>query len=166
MSSNFQIGLYVPQGTSATSTTPIVVTQNPFMLNWGTGPFQLVYYDVRPPRNVQHTTPGLLGQDSQGAPSVRGYGQMQWSYPIIRADNWYFIYYLWRLAQMAKGQYAGHVRVKWPDPQSGTIQTASCRWPSIPQVSRDVAVFNDLQLTFTHLGIDDLNPVTGVYTVR
>lgn len=150
---NFQIAVYQPNNPDQFNTLTPLAALNPFAISYG--PFVLNWYSIYEPRNVVHTPPQAVGQDTGGFPSVRGFAKMEWQYMAIKPDNWYFLYYLWRLAQRPAGKQTGAVRIQWPDPTTGQNQTISARWDAITSVDRDVAMFHDLSLTFTHLGIDD-----------
>ncbi len=161
--SNFQIGIYQPN-VAPDPFGQIDTTTNPYLRDYGEDGYVLFYYDIYDPRSVTLEPPAAVGQDTGGFPSVRGFSKMTWTYPFARAENWYFLYYLHRLARQSAGQFTGHVRIHWPDPQTGATQDASARWDAIVSTGRDMPNFRDFSLVFSHLGIDDSMPIAGIWT--
>lgn len=168
MAGLFQIGIYQPDvPADPFGRLPGAVGTNPYNRDYGTNGYTLTFYDVYQPQQVVYTPPAVVGQDVGGFPSVRGFGQMVWTYNMMRPDNWYFLHYLHRLARQSSGQYAGHVKIQWPDPQSGQLQQASARWDTIESVARNMPVYESFAITFSHVGVDDLNatPIPGIWYV-
>ncbi|HEY7419408.1 MAG TPA: hypothetical protein VH593_29775 [Ktedonobacteraceae bacterium] len=157
--SNFQIGLYLPPGAPDPYNIQSGIN-NPYLTS--TASTILTWYSVPDARGVKFASPVSLGDDLGGFPAVRGYSQITWDYPYLRADGWYLLYSLWRTAQLSAGNKLAHVQIQWPDPVNGLIQAAA-RWKVITSVGRDMAVFRDIELVFTRLGVDDVSPPADVY---
>lgn len=154
----FAIGIY--QGTSETY-NPLIPGQfqNPF-LTISSSQYQLVWYpQIAPARQSTHTPPPVVGIDFVGQPTARGYAKMVWTYPFLRPDRWYYLYNLFRLTRMSIGSLTGHVKIQWPDPVSGTTQIASARWDALDTISREMPVIKGINLTFSHVAIDDTSVV-------
>jgi hypothetical protein len=157
--SNFQIGLYLPSSAPDPYNTQSAII-NPY-LTAGSN-VSLRWYTVPDARGMKFASPASMGDDLGGYPIIRGYSAMTWTYPFLKADGWYLLYALWRAAQLTAGSNLAHVQVRWPDPVNG-LQTASARWRVISSVGRDMAVFRDIELVFSRLGVDDISPATDLY---
>lgn len=112
---------------------------------------------IAQPRGMTFTPAGYVGVDAWGQPQVRGYGHMQWVYPTLPVGDWYTLENLWRSSRNMTNPW-GLVQLQWPDPQSGGLVTATARFDT-PIYKRDWAVFRDVTLTFTHMGIDDTSAI-------
>lgn len=129
--------------------------QGPSVLTW--------FSDICNPNSVQHLLGASLGTDTEGRPIVLSFAQMQWSYNFIRPDEWYYLENLEQLARRTTSTtLAGHLRIRWPNPETGTQQDVSARWQPLPPQDRQFAGFAGITLTFSHLGFDDTT-VTGTW---
>lgn len=120
------------------------------------------FNDIRDPNGVTLTEPPMAGVDVGLYPTFRGYTSMTWTYNLIRSDEWYYLYYIWRFSRQTAGGNGGHIWIQWPDPQSGQIQTVNGRWDIITSAQRDVGAFSNVTLQFNRLGID--TPHQGALT--
>lgn len=113
------------------------------------------FTDIRDPNRVTLTPPPLAGTDIGRYPTYRGYSAMTWTYDLIRSDEWYYLFYLWRLSRQTAGNYGGHIWIQWPDPESGKLERVTGRWDLITSAQREVGAFTNITLQFNDLGIDN-----------
>lgn len=150
----FAIGVYEGVGSPYNPNLPSQF--QPAFLTLASSQYNLVWYpQIAPARQSVHAPPPVVGTDFDGQPTVRGYSMMTWTYPFLKPDRWYLLYNLFRLTRMNIGVLTGHVKIQWPDPVSGTPQIVSARWDTFSTVQRDMPIINNINLTFSHLAIDD-----------
>lgn len=144
-------GTYIFAGAPVTPPTPILIQPGVTQVDT----YTLSWYAIRDPMNTTLTGPQVVGTDITGMPAVRGYSQMEWDWTYIKPDQWYAFYRIWRLSRLEAGPHTGKVMVQWPDPESGTIVTASARWDKMSPMTRSMPTYDSVSFIFSHLSIDD-----------
>jgi hypothetical protein len=109
----------------------------------------------KPPWSQVLAPPPSVGLDAYGAPQVKGFGSLTWGWSWMTLGDWYALYQIWLSTRNANLPWA-RVQVQWPDPASGTNVLATARMETPTMSSRDVAVYHDVQVVFSHLGYEDV----------
>lgn len=105
------------------------------------------------PHEVVHTPPQLLGTSGDGTPELGTWGTMQWTYHVLRSDQWYYVLQRYRQTREATSPLWSQVLIQWPDPSRGNaLVSATAIWEPFQQQTRAPRVVTDFVILFSHLG--------------
>lgn len=116
--------------------------------------YPLQWSALRAPNGMRTVLPSPLGTDTSGVPTLRGYEQLTLQYTRLRSDLWYWLYARWQQARQTHGQWRGQLLVLWPDPVAKSNVVATASWDAITSATRTVAGIEQVQLTFSHVGLN------------
>lgn len=118
---------------------------------------------IRAPNGVQWVPAPEIGLDGYGNSVIRGYPQLQWTWPTLRPDAWYRFMMIYQQSQRTPPGFQSLVLLQYPDPNGSGVLFQQLAHMDPPTFSmRTVSVFTGIQLKFTYIGQATLNPGTPI----
>lgn len=125
-----------------------------------------LYTNIRQPQEVFFTPAPEVGLDLTGNSVVRGFPSMVWSYHQLRPDYWYHLKYIYLLSGHNLAAYQYLVLLQYPDQaNSNQITQVLARMDPPVHGARLASNFSSVQLKFTYIGQQVLNPGTPIVTL-